>query len=143
MVQHLYILIKLFDMKKLLLLLITLKCSLNLFAATDNTRYPLVIEFHSFCCGVPNDAPLLKYIAGFKKKYKIKKIAYDRIGPLGREGEYDMAFSLRELNKKQAGIFIKEVKLIVADLKDRGGADAEENISVEMPGSSVKKKMAL
>ena len=129
--------------KKIILILVAIQFSLNLTAATDNTRYPLVIEFHSFCCGVPNDAPLLKYIAAFKKKYKIKKIAYDRIGPLGREGEYDMAFTLKELNKKQAEVFIKEVKIIVANLKDRGGADAKENISVDIPGRAVKARAIL
>ncbi len=130
-------------MKKLALLLIALKCSFNVIAENDSTRYPLVVEFHSVCCGVPDNAPLLKYIAGFKKKYKIKKIAYDRIGPLGREGEYDMAFLLKELNKKQATVFMKQVKLIAATLKDKGNADTEQNISVEAPGRGVKTRMVL
>ena len=130
-------------MKKWILLLVAVKFSLNVIAENDSTRYPLVVEFHSLCCGVPDDAPLLKYISGFKKKYKIKRITYDRIGPLGREGEYDIAFPLKELSKKQAAVFIKQVKLVTAALKDRGNANTEENISVEAGGRSSKTRMFL
>ena len=130
-------------MKQLTLFLIALKCSFNVIAANDSTRYPLVVEFHSLCCGVPDNAPLLKYIAEFRKKNKIRKISCDRIGPLGREGEYDMAFALKELSKKQSAVFIKQVKLIAASLKDRGNAEAIENISVEMPGRGAKTRIIL
>ena len=78
---------------------------------------------------VRSNQPVLAYVESFKKKYKIKKIKYDRIGPMGREGEYYMAFPLKELTKKQQTVFVKNVTAIAAKLKDRGYASTEENES--------------
>ncbi len=70
---------------------------MTILASDNNCNYPFVVKFNSFGTGVSSDKPLLTYIAAFKKKYKIKKITYMRIGPMGREGEYHMAFPLNEM----------------------------------------------
>lgn len=118
-------------MKRFLLLLFICFSSAKLFAQTANRSYPVAVMFSSYCCGVPDDAPLIKAINSFKKKNKIKKISYDKIGPMGKEGEYEMAFSLKELTKKQKTAFIKMLKATAPLLKDKGGASAEENITVK------------
>jgi hypothetical protein len=37
--------------------------------------YPVVVQFHSVCCGVPSEKPLTQFIASFKKANKIQKIS--------------------------------------------------------------------
>jgi hypothetical protein len=115
-------------MKKVILLSFLL-LSLNSFA--QKTTYRVVVKFGSMCCGVPSNKPLLDYVAAFKKKNKIKKMACDSIGPMGKEGEYDMAFTLRELKKKQVDIFVKEVTALATTMREQGYTNVEENIEVD------------
>jgi hypothetical protein len=117
-------------MKKYLLLVAALFLTTAIFAQKgDSLHYRITVKFGSMAAGVPSNQPVLAYVAAFKKKYKIKKIKYDRIGPMGREGEYYMAFPLKELTKKQQAVFLKNIKGIAAKLTDRGYASAEENES--------------
>ncbi|MFC4261291.1 hypothetical protein ACFOWM_00245 [Ferruginibacter yonginensis] len=118
-------------MKKLLLLMLVATFSTQLKAQQTSNTYRVVVMFSSECCGVPNEQPLLKAIAQFKKQHKIKKISYDNIGPIGREGEYYMAFRLKELNKFKTAAFIKMVNKVVPTLKDKGMATVEENKEIE------------
>jgi hypothetical protein len=114
---------------KTLISLTLLLLSLNTFA--QKTTYRVVVKFGSMCCGVPSNQPLLDYIATFKKKNKIKKLACDSIGPLGREGEYNLAFSLKELKKKQAETFVKEVTELAKNMKEKGNTSVEENAEID------------
>lgn len=111
---------------------------------THPVTYRYVIQFNSECCGVPDATPLMKAIQSFKKKNKIKKISYFLISPMGREGEYHMAFPLTELNKKQTALFIKQMDLLVETLKDKGSATTEQNMLVDKqnlsPRTTVTKK---
>lgn len=70
----------------------------------------MAIQFHSVCCGVPSEIPVVKMIKSFKKKNHIKSITAYHIGPLGKEGEYDLAFQLTELNKSQRVKLIGQLK---------------------------------
>lgn len=94
--------------------------------------YALVVQFQSVCCGVPDDAPLQKAIRQFRKKYKTRRITADKIGPMGREGEYYLAFRLKELSPKQKNLFIKKLEQVAPQLKDRGQAVIEKNMQVRM-----------
>lgn len=89
-------------------------------AQQDSTSYPVVIQFNSIGTGVPGDSALRSCITCFKKKNKIEKLTASRIGPLGREGEYWLAFSLTELTKKQAALFRKQIKAVAEKKPDRG-----------------------
>lgn len=102
----------------------------NIKAQTIDTavRYPILIKFESICCGVPSDKPIKLFINKFKKSNHIKKITANRIGPMGREGEYYLAFRLNKLNKKQKSNFIKGIKAAVLKLTDKGKAEYEENV---------------
>jgi hypothetical protein len=105
--------------------------ALTSIGATPPSTYKYVVKFNSECCGVPDAAPLLKCINAFKKKYKIKKLSYDYIGPMGREGEYYMAFALKELNKTQAALFIKNIDATTLKMKDKGSATTEQNMVID------------
>jgi hypothetical protein len=98
----------------------------------DSSRtFRVVIQFGSKCCGVPSDSLVRNFIAGFKKKNKITKLSAVHIGPMGKEGEYWLAFSLNELTKKQAACFSSKIKTIAEKLTDRGYAIFEENKKIE------------
>jgi hypothetical protein len=129
-------------MKKLITLSLLL-LSINTFA--QKTTYRVVVKFGSMCCGVPSNKPLLDYVAAFKKKNKIKKIVCDSIGPMGREGEYDMAFTLKELKKTQVENFVKEITALAGTMKEQGYANVEENIEIDLSslGRATKEKKNL
>jgi hypothetical protein len=116
-------------MKKIIPLAIAVFLTTSLFA--QKTTYRVVVKFGSMCCGVPSNKPLLDYIVAFKKKNKIKKIVCDSIGPIGKEGEFDMAFSLKELKKPQVVLFVKEVTALATTMKEQGYANVEENVDVD------------
>lgn len=117
-------------MKKLSFLIIVLFFSAGIFAQSDSLHYRIILKFGSIGTGVSDSKPVLDYISSFKKKNKLKSIAYDRIGPMGREGEFYMAFPLKELSKKQQADFVKNVKQIAEKKAARGYVNAEENESL-------------
>jgi hypothetical protein len=98
--------------------------------AQNNNTYPVVVSFGSMCCGVPSNAPVLKMIKNFKKQFKIKKVAVDSIGPMGREGEYYLAFRLKEFSKAQKIKFIQQLKITATTMKEQGYAAIMENETV-------------
>lgn len=118
-------------MKQLIILSAILLSGIVANADTHTVTYRYVIKFNSECCGVPDATPLMKAIQVFKKKNKIKKITYFLISPMGKEGEYHMAFPLSELNKKQTALFIKQIDAVVETLKDKGSAITEQNMVVD------------
>lgn len=127
-------------MKLSIIITIVLLSAIEPVLAQDSSRinYPLVVSFGSQCCGVPSETPLKNCIASFKKKYKIKKIKAVHIGPLGREGEYDIAFSLAELNKKQKKDLVTRVKKIKKLSADPGYLTVRENVEV-IPAEQPKR----
>ena len=116
-------------MKRIILSLLLISLITG-FSQPESVKYPLVIKFQSICCGVPDDAPLKEMIRKFKKQYRIKSIKATHIGPMGKEGEYYLAFSLKGMTSKQKEIFKKKIRSIVPSLKDNGTASLEENIII-------------
>lgn len=117
-------------MKKVIFL-IFLTGALSAVAFAQKTcTYPVVVSFNSMCCGVPSSSPVIKLIKIFKKQYKIKQVAVDSIGPLGREGEYYLAFRLKEFSKAQKIKFIQQLKKTAAGMKEQGFADVKENETI-------------
>lgn len=98
--------------------------------AQENITYPVVVSFNSMCCGVPDSGPVITLIKRFKKQHKIKRITADSIGPMGKEGEYYLAFSLKEMSKAQKIKFIQQLKRIAPTLKDQGSAEVIENLTI-------------
>ena len=105
--------------------------SISTIKADTVFKYAVAIKFQSVCCGVPSDVPLQKAIKSFKSKNKIKVIDAVRIGPLGREGEYDICFQMNEMNARQKKAFIKIIKTTVKKLKNRGKAVMELNATYD------------
>ncbi|MEN9963568.1 MAG: hypothetical protein RL582_663 [Bacteroidota bacterium] len=111
---------------------------------TNFVTYPICLHFQSVCCGVPEEKILKSWIAGFKKKYGIKKIKAFQVGPLGREGEYDLYFSLKGLKQKTANKFKAGIKKIVPKMIDPGMVTLEENLELNttnLPSSITIKQV--
>ena len=126
--------------KDLLSLMLFIGISSCLYAQhTDSIKSsPFVVKFQSVCCGVPNDSPLKKAINYFKKTNKLQKITATKIAPMGREGEYWIGFSLKELNRKQKSSFVRKMKTTTGKMKDKGYAACEENVKAtiaELPSN--------
>ncbi len=106
---------------------------------TTSITYPVCLHFQSVCCGVPDEKKLKIWIAGFKKIYNIRKIRALHVGPLGREGEYDLYFSLNGLKKSTKQSFLKGIKKLSTGLKDPGMVTVEENAifkKSDLPGTA-------
>lgn len=110
----------------------------------DSKTYPVVIKFQSVCCGVPDEAPLVKFLKTFKKQQKFKMISADRIGPMGKEGEYYLAFTLKGFTKKQKTVFKQKLKTVVSKMNDKGNAVLEENMTIikaDLPSRAITEKV--
>jgi len=123
-------------MQKLILSVFTMLILATTANAQQPDTYPVIVSFNSMCCGVPSDAPLMSMIQRFKKQYKIKQVTADKIGPMGREGEYYLAFRLKEFSKAQKVKFIEQLKKTAAMMKDKGSAEVRENETVDKAGLS-------
>jgi len=127
------------------LLLTSLLLFFFVFAVNAQT-YPVVIRFTSECCGVPGNKPVIDFVKSFKKEYRIKKITAYKIGPLGREGEYDLAFTLKEMSSRRAKIFIDRLEKVCAKLKGQGKATVVENetiIKADLPQRATVEKLII
>ena len=118
-----------------------------LLAATASAQkagtYPVIVSFNSMCCGVPSNAPVMKLVQRFKKQYKIKQVAVDSIGPMGKEGEYFLAFYLKEFSKAQKIKFIQQLKKTAATMKEQGMAEIKENETVNKADLSSRTSVTL
>lgn len=117
-------------MKNFLLSFFTVALFTTASIAQKVSSYPVVVSFNSMCCGVPNSGPVIKLISSFKKTNRIKFIAVDSIGPMGREGEYYLAFRLTEFSKAQKLKFIQQLKKIAPTMVDKGSAEVKENVVI-------------
>ena len=119
---------------------------MNAFAQTDYSKtYKVSVYFGSFAEGVPSEKPLIKFLENFKKENKLTCICADRIGPLGREGEYKLAFALTEMSKKKAEKFISQITEVAATMKERGQAtislDDKINLSELSERTTIKSEV--
>ena len=60
------------------------------------------------------------------------------ISPMGKEGEYYMAFQLTELSGKQVAFFIKQIDDAVIKMKDKGSATTEQYMVVDKESLSSR-----
>lgn len=118
-------------MKNFILLLSVVLFSTLGVNAQKQITYPVIVTFNSMCCGVPDSKPVMKFIKDFKKQHKIKWILVDSIGPMGREGEYYLAFKLKEMTASQRVKFIRQLKKIVPTMTDRGSAEIKEMYRID------------
>lgn len=129
-------------MKQLLVLLTCIFLVSN--SAIAQQKYPVVIQFNSHCCGVPSDTPLVKYINDFRKKFHRKSIYAIRISPMGREGEYWLAFSLTNMKRDTRLRFIQGLETLIPTLTDQGAANLVKDLEIQqadLPPSVQKKRI--
>lgn len=118
-------------LKKIFLGTILSLLLINGFAQTEKAQiYKVVVSFGSFAEGVPSAQPLLDFIQQFKKEQKLTCICADHIGPLGREGEYKLAFALTDWSKKKIEKFIKGVTQVATRMNERGQATVTTNETI-------------
>ena len=110
--------------------------------AQDSSKivYPLVISFESHCCDVPSDSVIRKFINAYKKQQKIKSLTAVRIGPMGREGEYYLAFRLGEIKKKKQQDFITRISQLKPLTTDRGSFSFREKMEIDASSLSQRTK---
>lgn len=125
-------------MQKFLLSIFSIAVLSTSAIAQNANSYPVVVSFNSMCCGVPDSGPIMKLISSFKKQNKIKRIAADSIGPMGKEGEYYLAFRLKEFSKAQKIKFIQQLKRIAPAMIDKGSVEIKENIVVDKASLSAR-----
>ncbi|MEO6252619.1 MAG: hypothetical protein ABIO79_04905 [Ferruginibacter sp.] len=114
-------------MKKIILSVFLITLFTIVTYAQKSNFYPVVVSFNSMCCGVPDNAPVMKLVKDFKKKNRIKRMAVDNIGPMGKEGEYYLAFRLKELSRAQKIRFIQQLKKIAPTMIDKGSVEIKED----------------
>jgi hypothetical protein len=112
-------------MHKFIFFLFICFACLNVEAQDSIKKYSLAIHFNSICCGVPDDAILKKEIRKFRKTYHIKSVSALKVSPLGREGEYDLYFSLKDIPRKRRGSFTRLLQRTIPKLTDKGNASLE------------------
>jgi hypothetical protein len=130
-------------MPKIFFSILTMLVLATTATAQQSDTYPVIISFNSMCCGVPSNKPVMNLIKNFKKQYKIKKISVDSIGPMGREGEYYLAFRLKEFTKAQKIKFIQQLKKTALTMKDKGSADIRENETVNKADLSSRTSVTI
>ncbi len=99
-------------------------------AHAKGRKFRLVVSFESICCGTNRAAQekLERCVADFEKSHKLK-LAVERRN-WGREGEFDLAYSLSELPPKVQKRFIADLRATLAGEKQ---VEIREN-AVPNPG---------
>ena len=108
------------------------------FTRSQGRKYPVVVHFNSICCGVPDRKPLEDSIHMFLRKQKIKTMKAYRVGPLGKEGEYDLVFDLKDLKKSKRASFIALLERVSLTLTDRGASNAERDVLIDRQANNSR-----
>lgn len=108
------------------------------FSGIQEKTYPIVVHFNSICCGTPDAKPLADSIHLFLRQNKLKTVKAYRVGPMGKEGEYDLVFDLKDLKKSKRSSFMAMLERVAATLKDRGAAYAERNLRITRNPSNTR-----
>lgn len=141
--MHLTPQLKYINMQKIFFSILSIFVLTTTAIAQQPETYPVIVHFNSLCCGVPSNEPVMKLIQRFKKQYKMKKVSVDSIGPMGREGEYYLAFRLKEFSKAQKIKFIQQLKKTATGMKEQGYADIKENETVNKADLSSRTTVTL
>lgn len=102
---------------------------------TSIKLYPVCLHFQSICCGVPDEKALQDWIADFKKRKHVKQIKALRVGPMGREGEYDLYFERGKMKKCTFKKFQEELQKVALKMKEPGMVVYESNVTLREPAS--------
>jgi len=113
-------------------------------SAIAQQKYPVVVQFNSHCCGVPSDTPLIKYIKTFRKQHHRKSLSAIRIAPMGREGEYWLAFSLSTMKQANRIRFIQGLETLIPTMTDQGSVQLVKDLEIlpaDLPATVQKKRI--
>ncbi len=85
------------------------------------SNYRVVAAFSSICCGTAPDDFLKTFVKDFNKKNKVK-VTGQKLGACGREGEYNVLFTLSKLKKSCVTKFISTLKTAVLNQNKKSAA---------------------
>ena len=111
-------------MKNILALLMIMLTACSTTNRNTDLGYPIILNFISIGTGVPDAKPVEDFVKKFKTDNGIATVEALRKRPLGKEGEYELAFPLKELNKAQRKLFVADLSAVVKQIKHNGGSVA-------------------
>lgn len=92
--------------------------------------YPIVVKFQSKCCGVPDQKPLDSAILLYKIRNHIRIIKADKISPMGREGEYYLAFKKSKFLSRYKKSFTALLEKVCKQMNEPGYIEIEKNATI-------------
>ncbi|MEP6677309.1 MAG: hypothetical protein ABJA78_19265 [Ferruginibacter sp.] len=95
-------------------------------------KYEAAVHFSSICCGTSGDDFLKTFLKKFNTQNKVA-VPAQKLGGCGREGEFNVLFSLTKLKKNISTKFIAGLKVVVEKqnqfIKTEGQSKGPLNIS--------------
>lgn len=100
--------------------------------------YDVYLGFHSIGTGTFSDKPLQDFLIHFENAQSVNITKIDRIGPLGREGEYALGFILQDFTENQKKLFVQELKQIPWN-SNKGSVESHISIIENQKISEINK----
>jgi len=89
--------------------------------------FPLVMQFNSYCCGVPDEQPIRDAIHELLIREKKSKLIAWKLAPMGKEGEYWICFEGDRRFFSMQSEFIESVTVFTKQSHDKGGISLDSN----------------
>jgi hypothetical protein len=92
---------------------------------------PLVVQFNSFCCGVPDEQPLQEAIHQVLVNEKKSGILAWKLSPMGKEGEYWICFQTDRTFRSLKHKLIDAIEEVAKQPQERGGITLDSNLNFQ------------
>ena len=86
-----------------------------------------MIQFNSYCCGVPDEQPIRNAIHEWLIQEKISKLIAWKLAPMGKEGEYWICFEANRTFHSLKPNLIEAISRISNQPQDKGGISIDSN----------------
>lgn len=100
--------------------------------------YDVYVAFHSIGTGTFSDKPLQEFLVHFENTQSVEITQIDKIGPLGREGEFALGIVVRDFTENQKKLFVQELKKINWN-SNKGSVESHISISENQKISDINK----
>jgi hypothetical protein len=106
--------------------------------------FPLVVQFNSFCCGVPDEKPFRDTIHQVLVRANQPKLIAWKLSPMGKEGEYWICFEEKGSFRLLQSELMEAVKQFANQPQDRGGISIDSHLLIDpvrLPKQSTWEKL--
>jgi hypothetical protein len=93
--------------------------------------FPLVMQFNSYCCGVPDEQPIRDAIHELLIREKKSKLIAWKLAPMGKEGEYWICFQSDRTYRSLQHKLIDAIEAVTMQRQERGGITLDSNIILQ------------